>query len=177
MKDDKKQLLGVFDGEEPLLKAFRKFKEEKVEMSDVFTPFPIHEILENHGKKTRIITVSWFYGLFAALAVLSFLYYTAVIDWPLNYGGKPSSAFPSFIVITLILTIFSVTILSIFTFSACARIWPNVGKPVYHEGATDDKFVIMFDAEQVDEQKVKQLLKELGAVDIIEKMDSDAPIV
>lgn len=177
MQDDKKQLLGVFDGEEPLVQAFRKFKEENVEISDVFTPFPIHEVLENHGKKTRIITVSWFYGFFAAVAVLAFLYYTAVIDWPLNYGGKPSSAFPSFIVVTLILTIFSVTILSLFTFSARARIWPNVGKPVYHEGATDDKFVIMFDAEKVDAEKVKQLLKELGAEEIIEKLDSETPVV
>ncbi|MDF1572053.1 MAG: DUF3341 domain-containing protein [Bacteroidales bacterium] len=177
MEDDKKRLLGVFDGEEPLVQAFRKFKQENVEISDVFTPFPIHEVLENHGKKTRIITVSWFYGFFAAAAVLAFLYYTAVIDWPLNYGGKPSSAFPSFIVITLILTIFSVTILSLFTFSARARIWPNVGKPVCHEGATDDKFVIMFDTEKVDAEKVKQLLKDLGAVEIIEKQDSETPIV
>lgn len=169
MQEDKKQLLGVFSGEEPLVAAFRKFKEEKVEISDVFTPFPIHEILENQGKKTRIITFSWFYGFFAALAVLAFLYYTAVIDWPLNYGGKPSSAFPSFIVITIILTIFSVTILSLATFSAGAKIWPNVGKPIYHEGATDDKFVIMFDRDQIDEAKVKQLLKELGAEEIIEK--------
>lgn len=169
MQEDKKQLLGVFSDEEPLLAAFRKFKEEKVEISDVFTPFPIHEVLENHGKKTRIITLSWFYGFFAALAVLAFLYYTAVIDWPLNYGGKPSSAFPSFIVITIILTIFSVTILSLATFSAGAKIWPNVGKPIYHEGATDDKFVIMFDLDQIDAGKVKQLLKELGAEEIIEK--------
>lgn len=169
MQDEKKQILGVFSGEEPLVEAFRKLKAEKVEISDVFTPFPIHEILENHGKKTRIITLSWFYGFFAAVAVLAFLYYTAVIDWPLNYGGKPSSTFPSFIVITIILTIFSVTILSLATFSAGAKIWPNVGKPIHHDGATDDKFVIMFDKDLVDEGKVKQLLKELGAEEIIEK--------
>ena len=169
MKEETKHILGVFPDEEPLVEAFRKMKDEKVEIADVFTPFPIHEILEHHGRKSRIITVSWFFGLFAALGVLAFLYYTAVIDWPLNYGGKPSNAFPSFIVITIILTIFSVTILSLFTFSARAKIWPNVNHPIHHEGATDDKFVIMFDKDQVDEAKVKQLLKDLGAVEIIEK--------
>ncbi len=169
MKEDKKHILGVFGDEEPLVEAFRAFRKEEVEITDVFTPFPIHEVLEHHGKKSNIITVSWFYGLFAALAVLSFLYYTAVIDWPLNYGGKPSNAFPSFIVITIILTIFSVTILSLFTFSARAKIWPNVGKPIYHEGATDDKFVILFEKGKVDEAKVKKMLKELGATEIIDK--------
>lgn len=169
MKDENRDLLGVFDDEESLVTAFRALKKEEVEIGDVFTPFPVHEILENHGKKSRIITVSWFYGLFAALAVLSFLYYTAVIDWPMNYGGKPSSTFPSFIVITIILTIFSVTILSLGTFSARAKLWPNVDKPIYHDRATDDKFVILFDKSKIDELKVKSILKEHGAVEIIEK--------
>jgi hypothetical protein len=167
--DEKQHIMGVFDDEEPLVAAFRALQEQKVEIADVFTPFPVHHILEHHGRKSRIITVSWFFGFFAAVAVLAFLYYTAVIDWPLNYGGKPSSAFPSFIVITIILTIFSVTILSLFTFSARAKLWPNIGKPVYHAGATDDKFVIMFERERIDEATVKKILTDLGAVEIIEK--------
>ena len=166
---DTQHILGVFDGEEPLVKAFRKLREEQVEISDIFTPFPIHEVLHHHGRKSKMTLAAWFYGLFAALAVLGFLYYTAVIDWPLNYGGKPSSAFPSFIVITIILTIFSVTILSLFTFSARAKLWPNIDKPIYHESATDDKFVILFEKDKVDLKKVTGLLKELGAVEIVEK--------
>lgn len=169
MKDEKRDLMGVFDDEESLVTAFRELKKEEVEICDVFTPFPVHEILEHHGKKSRIITVSWFYGLIAAIAVLSFLYYTAVIDWPMNYGGKPSSAFPSFLVITIILTIFSVTILSLATFSARAKLWPNVHKPIYHDRATDDKFVILFEMAKIDAQKVKSILKGHGAVEIIEK--------
>ncbi len=86
-----------------------------------------------------------------------------------NYGGKPSSAFPSFIVITIILTILSITILSLATFSARAKLWPNIDKPIYHEGATDDKFVILFEKEKIDEKKVTGLLKKLGAVEILEK--------
>lgn len=165
---DTEHILGVFEGEEPLVNAFRKMKEEEIEMTDIFTPFPIHEVLEKHGRKSKMTIAAWFYGLFAALGVLGFLYYTAVIDWPLNYGGKPSSAFPSFIVITIILTIFSVTILSLFTFSWRAKLWPNVDKPIFHDGATDDKFVILFEKDKIDAAKVTRLLKELGA-EIIEK--------
>ena len=77
-------ILGVYDGEEELLAAFRKLREEKLEIEDVFTPYPVHEILETHGKKSKITIVGWFYGLFASLAVLAFLVYTAVIDWPLK---------------------------------------------------------------------------------------------
>ena len=166
---DSQYLVGVYDSEESLLSAFRKMKDEQVEIEEVFTPYPIHEVLENHGRKSKITIVGWFYGLFAALAVLAFLIYTAVIDWPLNYGGKPSSAFPSFIVVTIVLTIFSITILSLFTFSVRANLWPSNEKPIFDERATDDKFVILLKKENVDEGRASSLLKETGASEILEK--------
>jgi len=161
--------LGVFKEEEALLSAFRKLKEQEVEIEDVFTPYPIHEVLENHGKKSRITVVGWFYGFFASLGVLAFLIYTAVIDWPMNYGGKPSNAFPSFLVITIILTIFSITILSLATFSWRANLWPSLEKPIYHDEATDDKFVILINREKSDPGKAETLMKECGAIEVIEK--------
>jgi hypothetical protein len=113
--------------------------------------------------------VGWFYGFFASLAVLAFLFYTAVVDWPLNYGGKPSNAFPSFLVVTIILTIFSITILSLFTFSWRANLWPGNEKPIYHEKATDDKFVILVRKDRVDPSAVARVMRETGASEIIEK--------
>ncbi len=166
---DAAYLIGVFDAEETMLSAFRKMKEQEIEIEDVFTPYPVHEVLENHGRKSRITIVGWFYGLFATIGVLAFLIYTAVIDWPLNYGGKPSSAFPSFLVITIILVIFSITILSLFTFSWRANLWPSNEKPIYHPEATDDKFVILVNKERADAVKATRVMNETGAIEVIEK--------
>lgn len=166
---DTKYLIGVFDEEETMLSAFRKMKEQEIEIEDVFTPYPVHEILEKQGRKSRITIVGWFYGFFASLAVLAFLIYTAVIDWPLNYGGKPSNAFPSFLVITIVLTIFSITILSLFTFSWRAKLWPSFDKPIYHEKATDDKFVILVKKDSTDAERAASVMKETGAIEVIEK--------
>ncbi len=162
-------LIGVYDEEETLLTAFRKMKEEGIEIEDVFTPYPVHEVLQKHGRKSNFITVAWFYGFFAVIAVLAFLTYTAGISWPLNYGGKPSNAFPSFIVVTIVLTIFTITILSLFTFSVRADLWPSNVKPIYHERATDDKFVILLKREKVDTGRATSVMKETGASEIIEK--------
>jgi hypothetical protein len=161
--------MGVYDSEESLVDAFREMKKENIEIEDVFTPYPVHEILEKHGRKSKITIVGWFYGLFASIGVLAFLIYTAVIDWPLNYGGKPSNAFPSFIVITIVLTIFSITILSLFTFSWRANLCPSNEKPIYHERATDDKFVILMKKADIDESKASSLMKKTGASEILEK--------
>ena len=162
-------MIGVFDEEETMLSAFRKMKEQEIEIEDIFTPYPIHEVLEKHGRKSRITIVGWFYGLFATIGVLAFLIYTAVIDWPLNYGGKPSNAFPSFLVITIILVIFSITILSLFTFSWRANLWPSNEKPIYHQEATDDKFVILVKKERADAYRATTVMKETGAIEVIEK--------
>ena len=166
---DAQYLMGVYDSEDSLVEAFREMKKENIEIEDVFTPYPVHEILEKHGRKSKITIVGWFYGLFASLGVLAFLIYTAVIDWPLNYGGKPSNAFPSFIVITIVLTILSITILSLFTFSWRANLWPSNEKPVFHERATDDKFVILIKKADVDESRASSLMKKTGASEILEK--------
>ena len=166
---ESKYILGVYEQEEDLLDAFRKMKEEGLEIEDVFTPYPVHEILENHGRKSRMTIVGWFYGFFASLAVLAFLFYTAVLDWPLNYGGKPSNAFPSFLVITIVLTIFSITILSLFTLALRANLWPSNEKPIIHDLATDDKFVIMVDKGKVDVKKATSVMKAAGAKEVIEK--------
>ena len=166
---DEKYILGVFDSEESLLAAFRKMKEEQIEIDDVFTPYPVHEVLAGHGRKSKITVVGWFYGFFASLGVLAFLFYTAVIDWPLNYGGKPSNAFPSFLVVTIILTIFSITVLSLATFSWRAGLWPSREKPIYHERATDDKFVILVSRDKSDADAAARLMKQEGASEIIEK--------
>ena len=161
--------MGVFDDEESMLSAFRKMKEEALEIEDVFMPYPVHEVLEKHGRKSKITIVGWLYGLFATLGILAFLVYTAVIDWPLNYGGKPSNAFPSFLVVTIILTIFSITILSLFTFSWRAKLWPSNEKPIFHDRATDDKFVILVKKDRADASKASSVMKEKGASEIIEK--------
>ena len=166
---DAQYLIGVFEKEETLLAAFRKMKEQGIEIEDVFTPYPVHEILEKHGRRSRITIVGWFYGFFASIGILAFLFYTAVINWPLKYGGKPSNAFPSFIVITIVLTIFTITVLSLFTFSWRANLWPSNEKPIYHPRATDDKFVILVNKERADVNAATSVMKESGAIEVIEK--------
>ncbi len=150
-----------------MVSALRKLRERKIAVEEAYTPYPIHEVLHLMGKESKITLAAWFYGLFAVVSVLAFLYYTSVIDWPLNYGGKPFNSFPSFIVITIVLTIFIVTILSLFTFSVRARIYPGKVPEIVDERVTDDKFILVLDAEQAS--GAGEVLRELGAEEIIEK--------
>jgi len=164
-------IISIFDEEHTLVAALERIKDQGIRIKEIFTPYPVHEAIQAMGKKSLFTFFAFLYGFLGAAAVLSFLYYTAVIDWPLNYGGKPTSAFPSFIVITIVLTIFTITVLSLFTFSIRAKIFPGRKFVIYDDRATDDKFVVVIDKNDIkgNMQEFNNLMKEQGATEILEK--------
>lgn len=48
---NKKYFTGVFHDEESLVKAFGRLKEAGIKPEEVYTPYPIHEILDGMGNK------------------------------------------------------------------------------------------------------------------------------
>jgi hypothetical protein len=164
--------IGIFESEEKFIASIKALHKEEFTIHDVFTPYPVHEVFHLLKRKSRLPTVAYFLGLFAVVAILGFLYYTSVIDWPLVYGGKPFNSFPSFIVVTIVLTIFTVTIGSLAFFSARSKLYPGRENTVFDERATDDRFVIAVDIENLDEMKRSksgELMKSAGAVEIFDK--------
>jgi hypothetical protein len=162
-------IIGVFAEEEDLVSAAKNVKNEGFSIREVYTPYPIHEIIEVQGETSKLTVAAYLYGLFGGIAVLAFLYYTSVISWPLNYGGKPFNAFPSFIVVTLVLIIFLVTILSLFTFSVRASLWPGKKEIIVDQRATDDKFILVIRKDEKELEKIHNILNKNGAEEVYEK--------
>lgn len=158
--------VGTFGNEEQFLGTLKNLIEKKIRVLDVFTPYPIHEVFHLLERKSRLPVAAYFFGLFGIAATLGFLYFTSVIDWPIVYGGKPFNSFPSFVVVTIVVTIFTVTILSLGLFSARARLVPGKDNTVFEPGATDDRFVIV--VEGASEEALK-IMKEGGAHEVTEK--------
>jgi hypothetical protein len=170
MKRDFK--IGIFDEEEKFISSIKSLQENDYTIFDVFTPYPVHEVFHLLKRKSKLPTAAYFMGLSAILATLAFLYYTAVIDWPVVYGGKPFNSFPSFIVITIVLTILTVTIGSLALFSARSKLVPGRDNTIFDLRATDDKFVIVIDSGKPGKPsagKAESIMKELGAVEVIDK--------
>ncbi len=164
---NKEYILGVFKDEESLVEAFEKVKQKGILPLEVYTPYPVHEILEGMGNKTRISHAAFFFGLFSAAGILTFLTWAATISWPLNYGGKPTNSFPSFIVVTIVATILSITLLTLFTFSARAKIFPGKVPEIIHDRATNDRFVMVLDKNKLGENadSIHQIITEHGEIE------------
>ena len=171
MITNKRYLVGVFDNEHTLVDAFEKALEKGVVIEEVYTPYPIHEILHGMKNKTNITTAAFFYGLFGVIAIIGGMYYAAVIDWPLHFGGKPFNTFPSFIVVSIVATILTITLLTLFTFSVRAKIYPGKQADIIDIRATDDKFIILLDQDKmgIDKPEVTKLFQTNGASEVYEK--------
>lgn len=171
MITNKKYLVGVFNDEHTLKDAFQKALDKGVVIEEVYTPYPIHEILHGMKNKTHITHAAFFFGLFGALTLLGGMYYAAVIDWPLHFGGKPFNTFPSFIVVTIVATILTITLLTLFTFSARAKIFPGKNAEIIDIRATDDKFIILLDQEKmgIEKPEITRLFQSNGASEVYEK--------
>lgn len=162
--------IGIFDEEEKFISSIKSLQEKEFKIHDVFTPYPVHEVFHLLKRKSRLPTAAYFFGLIAILTILAFLYYTSVINWPIVYGGKPFNSFPSFIVVTIVLTIFTVTIASLATFSARSNLFPGRENTIFDERATDDKFVIVVDTlDKSLAEKAATIMKEEGATEVLEK--------
>jgi len=164
--------IGVFDKEESFISSIRLLQEQKIEIYDVFTPYPVHEVFHLLKRKSKLPTAAYFFGLFGIIATLAFLYYTSVIDWPVVYGGKPFNSFPSFIVVTIILTIFTVTIASLAAFSMRSKLFPGRDNTIFDFRATDNMFVIVVVNDGTDksaDEKASGIMMKEGALEVIDK--------
>jgi hypothetical protein len=164
--------IGIFDDEEKFISSIKSLQEENLPIHDVFTPYPVHEVFHLLRRKSKLPTAAYFFGLFGIIATLGFLYYTSVVNWPIVYGGKPFNSFPSFIVVTIVVTIFTVTILSLALFSARSKLFPGRDNTIFDTRATDDKFIIVVETEAPapsETDTAGNIMKQQGAVEVIDK--------
>jgi Alternative complex III, ActD subunit len=91
-------LLAEFDSAQSLLTAARQVAGAGYTKTDAFSPFPIHHLAESLGFKDRRISKFVFAGGLAGLAAgYGLEYWTQVVAYPINIGGRPFHSWVSFI--------------------------------------------------------------------------------
>src|SRR5687767_1374399 len=91
-------LMAEFESAQALFDAAKKVGEAGYTKTDAFSPFPIHGLHEALGFKERMVApVVLMGGISGALAGYGLQYWTSVMDWPMNIGGRPYHSWVSFI--------------------------------------------------------------------------------
>jgi len=99
-------LMAEFDSAQALLQAAHRVRAAGYTRTDAYSAFPIHGLAEALGFRDRRISLAVLLGGIAgALTGYGLQYWTSVIAYPLNIGGRPFHSWVSFIPPTFELTI------------------------------------------------------------------------
>ncbi len=99
-------LMAEFGDVGELVTAARKAREAGYVHLDAYTPFPVEELDEaldlHHTRLPMLVLIG---GIIGGLAGFGLQYWTTVIDYPINVGGRPLFSWPAFIPVTFECTI------------------------------------------------------------------------
>ena len=177
-----KGVLGHFMTPDDALAAAEKVRESQYSHFDFLTPFPVHGMDQAMGLKRSWIPLATIAlviaGIVSAQALMN---YVMVFDWPMNFGGKPFFAWPSFIPITFeVMVLFGAIGTALIAILAGKRdTIPQPPAMSIETGATVDKFVVWIAATdpKFEPDEVVRFVESLGAggVQFVEgKEETDA---
>ena len=160
----------LYNDDDVLLSAVKKIRESKIDIEEVYTPFPVHGLDKVMGlKPTRIAIAAFLYGCIGITVATLMMYYIMIVDWPQNIGGKPSFSYlenmPAFVPIMFEMTVFHAAHLMVITFYLRSRMWPLKKAENPDPRTTDDHFLIELSSNKT-EASLKKFLKQTGAVEI-----------
>lgn len=162
-------VVAEFDSPELLIAAARKVREAGYKQLDAYTPFPIHGLVDTVGyKDEKVPWIVFMGGIVGATAGYLLQYYTSVIDYPLNVGGKPLNSVPMFFPVTYECTILFASFgafLGMLALNKLPQPYHGVFNTPNFERASQDKFFLAVEANdtQFDEVETKKFMESLDA--------------
>ena len=137
-------LVATFPDEHTLREAAGRLQAHGSPIHDIHTPYPVHGLDRLIGVgRSRLPVVSFAAGLGGLVLALGFQFYAAVIDWPLNVGGKPANSTLAFIPIAFEITVLFAGLGVVAAFLARAALFPGARGDVPVDGVTEDVFAIV----------------------------------
>ena len=165
-----KVIQALYTDDDILMHAVKKVRAEHHHIEEVYTPFPVHGLDKAMGlADTRIAITSFMYGCLGLAVSILMMNYIMIKDWPQDIGGKPSFSYlenmPAFVPIMFELTVFFAAHLMVITFYLRSRMWP-FKKAENPDVRTTDDYFLMEIGIQDNENELKELLWDTGAVEI-----------
>jgi hypothetical protein len=166
-------VLGRFPDAAALLHAVQVCRPE-FPLLEAYSPCPVNGLAEALGPpRGRIPRFALAGALFGLLSGFLIQYYSGVIDYPINVGGRPDFSWPAFLPITVILTLLWGAVGAVSGLFLLVRL-PRLYHPVFNvaefaEASRNGYFlVIRAAAGGFDVQRSSDRLRSLGATGVVE---------
>jgi hypothetical protein len=166
-------LVATFSDADDLVGAVRAARSKNFRIYDVYAPYPIHHLDEAMEiRRTRLPWITLAAGTSGLFSGLLLQFYTAVLDWPLNVGGKPDNSTLAFFPISFELTVLFGGLATVAAFFLRARLFPGKRECLVAQGVTNDAFALVLRKRDAsfDARLAYSVLQENGAAAIEERV-------
>ena len=167
-------LMAEFEGPEALLEATKSAYARGFRKLDAYSPFPIDGLAEALGMHhTWLSALILGGGILGAITGYAMQYYSSVISYPINAGGKPHHSWPAFIPITFELAVLFAAIVAVLGMLGLNGL-PQPYHPVFNvesfTQASQDRFFLTIEADDpmFDLAETRRYLETLEPIEVVD---------
>ncbi len=161
-------ILAQFDSANDLYHAAEKLRDDGYKEFDCHSPFPIHGMDEAMGlKRSPLGYIVFVIGSMGLIGILTLMWWTSSVDYPLVISGKPFFSYPAFVPITFALTVLTSAIGATLSMLAINQL-PRLVHPLFNSDRfakfSDDGFFVSVESndKKYDEARTSEFLKSIG---------------
>jgi hypothetical protein len=160
-----------------IVEAAERAHVEGYRRMDAYSPYPIEalsEALHLHHSRLPMLVLGG--GVIGAVAGYGLQWWTSVVDYPLNIGGKPLNSWPAFIPATFETTILFAALTAVLGMLALNGL-PEPYHPVFNVPsfalASRDRFFLCIEAgdPRFDRDRTRRFLESLPGVSAVSEVE------
>jgi hypothetical protein len=167
-------LMAEFGSADALLDAAHRVREAGYRHVEAYSPFPVEGLADALGYESTPVPFWTFLGALAGGAGGYFMqWYAAVVDYPVNIGGRPLHSWPMFVPLTFELAVLGGAFAAVASFLVASGL-PKLRHPLFasrdFEMATRNRFFLCLRADDpaFEPQQSRALLEGLQPIACVE---------
>jgi len=166
-------LLAQFSSAEDLVQAVRHTRTESPDMPvEAYSPFPIPGLDAGLGaNRSPIAVLTGVGGLLAGLGTFALEAYSAIIDYPINVGGRPLASWPAFVPPAVEMAVLGAVLFGVIAMLTSNGL-PRLHHPLFDvpafERASADGFFLLLRCSDGDVEGTRQFIRSLAPLAIYE---------
>ena len=167
-------LMAYFDHEQDVLDATAELRRWSIEVTDVYSPHPIHGLDNALGlKPSRLTWVCFVSGVLGAAGAFWFQHWANAVDWAINVSGKPWNSMPAEVPVAFETMVLLAAFGSVAACFAVCRLFPGKRCGDATADATDSRYIVALPAEcgSASETQLEDLLYGLNAQHVERRLE------
>jgi len=168
-------LLAEFTSVDELVSAIARARAEgRYAAMEAYSPFPIEGLDEALGpRRDRMALFMLLGAIVGGIGTFALEWYSAVLDYPINVGGRPTGSWPAFLPPAIEMTVLGAALFGVIAMLIHNGL-PRLHHPLFavkaFQRASDDHFFLLLRADDpnFDARSAREFLDTLGSVTISE---------